>query len=117
MPKCSSQLRLTLALDLDELRCTGNPAHEEIGCVSTRAEAVLKSDSDGLRGDRSGGVEKTRQRDEVSFEGTLVFCSARRKRLKANDVGASAERNPPQSPSGSAFTQFTTMAHFAASSQ
>src|SRR5712691_6491578 len=107
-----TRVQIDAVLDLDELRRGADPAYEEIGRISTPVEAVLECERDGLRDDRSGGVEKARQGDEISFEGTLVFRSARGERLEANDVGASAERNPPQSPSGSAFTQFTIMAHF-----
>lgn len=104
-------------LYFDELCGTVGAVDEVIRGVASRAETIPEGERDGLRDDGGGRVKKARQSDEVTFEGTLVFGSAYRKRPEADDMKTSAERNPPQSPSGFGVTQYTIMAHFELSSK
>jgi hypothetical protein len=53
-----------------------------------------------LRGNANCGVQAARQGDEVPFQGALVFRGPCGKRLEANHMRTSAQRNAPQLPSG-----------------
>lgn len=73
--------------------------HEKVRCVAPCLGAIEKLNRDGLRGDGGPGIQKAGQCDEVPLQGALMLDRPCPKRLKTNDVRASAEWYTPQSTS------------------